>query len=73
MSFKQTIAVFSAATDSGHKIIQKLQGKGQSKFWTILSSLGQEPTFKVDIGMHTCFKKCTASELWITCLQINFP
>ena len=46
MNSKQNHAVFSAATDSEHKIIQILHRKGQKKMWTELSSLGQEPTFK---------------------------
>ena len=44
---KQDIAVFSAATDSEHKIIQILHRKYKNKMWTELSSLGQEHTFKL--------------------------
>ena len=44
---KQNHAGFSAATDSEHKISQILRRKGQSKIWAELSSLGQEPTFKI--------------------------
>ena len=43
---KQNLAVFLVATDSEHKTIQILQRKGQTKIWTKLSLLGQEPTFK---------------------------
>ena len=46
MNAKQNLAVFLAATDSEHKIIQILYRKGQDKIWTELSSLGQEPTLK---------------------------
>ena len=45
--FSAKSCVFSEATDSEHKTIQILQRKGQSKISTDLSSLGQEPTFKM--------------------------
>ena len=51
MNSKQNLGGFSAATDSEHKIIQILNRKGQNKIWTELSSLGQEPTFKI----HFCY------------------
>ena len=35
-----------------HKIIQILHRKGQNKIWTELSTLGQEPTFKVYFMFH---------------------
>ena len=44
---QQNLAFFSAETDSGNIIIQILHGKGQIKIWTELSSLEQEPTFKM--------------------------
>ena len=44
---QQNLAVFSAVTDSENIIIQILHVKGQIKIWTEMSSLGQEPTFKV--------------------------
>ena len=55
MNSKQNLAIFSAATDSEHKIIQILHRKGQNKIWTELTSLGQEPTFK---GLLHCFSTC---------------
>ena len=44
---QQNIAFSSAATDSDHRISQILHKKGQNNIWTELSSLGQEPTFKI--------------------------
>ena len=43
----QNLALFLAATDSENIIIQMLHGKGQTEIWTVLSSLGQEPTIKI--------------------------
>ena len=42
----QNFALFSAASDSENIIIQILHGKRETEIWTVLSSLGQEPTFK---------------------------
>ena len=47
MNSQQNLAVFSAGIDSENKIIKMLHRKGQkTKYWTDLSLLGQEPTFK---------------------------
>ena len=43
---RQNFALFSAASDSENIIIQILHGKRETEIWTVLSSLGQEPTFK---------------------------
>ena len=43
---KQTLAVFSAATDLKYKIVNKLHRKGLNKILTELSLLRQGPTFK---------------------------
>ena len=46
-NLQQNLEVFSAATDSEIIIIQILHGMEQIKNLTELSSLGQEPTFKI--------------------------
>ena len=43
---RQNFALFSAATDSENINIQILHGKRETEICTVLSSLGQEPTFK---------------------------
>ena len=47
MNSKLNLGFFSAATDTEHKITQILHRKGQNKIWTELSSLVQEPAFKL--------------------------
>ena len=46
MNSKQTLAVFSAATDSEHKISSNTTQKRTNGIWCQFSMLGQEPTFK---------------------------
>ena len=43
---RQNFALFSVAADSENIVNQILHGKKEIEIWTVLSSLGQEPTFK---------------------------
>ena len=44
--FSAKFCVFLGSIDSENIIIQILHGKRETEIWTVLSSLGQEPTFK---------------------------